>query len=318
MGEQENRKEFIERIAAIIDYAKVQKFNKQSEEMKPKIGEMLDGYKEYIASLGGNFIETAETYIECIKIAKDNELIGDVKVKIRIKDFSSASTNTDTKMLDDVFGMEIVTATEFEKEVLMLFNYLIFDIQRDKKYNKVEENKKNNKVREGYVAYHCTGDFVLKEDDNLEETIKQIVEETKTLEFKKSKKPDKKKVINKATTAHYKKQQEMQNSGKKQEVAKLVNVFPNLITYISTTKNLKEITRVLREMMEYVAISDLQQKQIPIMEYHFLTADVAEDAIRGVASHAKYKYVNEKLIREYYEKRKTNKRRKCTNKICFK
>ena len=103
-----------------LDEKQRQAFYQKNENgsLNPEIGEIIDGYRDYIFDLGGSFLDITELYNKCLKIAKSSELIGDVKLKARIKDFSSSCTNTNTKMLDDVFGVELVTATEFEKEIL--------------------------------------------------------------------------------------------------------------------------------------------------------------------------------------------------------
>ena len=227
---------------------------------------MADGYRSYVADLGEGFLEVVEKYNESLQIAKYNEIIGDTKVKARIKDFSSACTNTDVKMLDDVFGMEIVTATEFEKEVLILFNHLLFDIDRDKKYNK----------KSGYVSYHCTGDFSPR-TENLSNLIRKIVENSKTKEYRYTK-------------------NETSNKDKKN----LVDIFPNLKIYIKNSRNLYELTDVLSDMLDYMKKAKIVKEKTPIIEFHFLTRAVEQEAIRGRASHSNYKKVNHRLIEDYF------------------
>ena len=108
--ENSKRKEFIGKIAADVKAISdsKEKFYKETERMKPTIGELADGYRGFISDLGGGFLELIENYNMCLEIAKNNELIGDVKLKARIKDFSSSRINSDKKILDDVFGAEIV------------------------------------------------------------------------------------------------------------------------------------------------------------------------------------------------------------------
>ena len=263
----DKRKEFLRKFAIQVKEIKKDKLNKENEIMKPKIGEVVDGYKGFIKALGEGFLQIAECYNECLQIASINELIGDAKLKARIKDFSSSKTNTDLKTLDDVFGMEVVTATEFEKEVLMLFNYLAFDINKDKKYNKTT----------GYVAYHCMGDFYPKEGYSQEKII-QIVKESKTREYKYSK-----------------------NQPNYNDKRNLVPVFPILQEYISNSNYLKELSRVLEEMLEYIKLTDVTKEETPVIEFHFLTTEKEQEALRGAkANHANYKKANQKLIEEYF------------------
>lgn len=266
------RKEFVKGLTegVTLSEAQIQEFYQKNQDgnMNPEIGQMIDGYKNYIADLGGGFLDIAEVYNQCLKIAKSNELVGNIKLKARIKDFSSSYTNTDKKMLDDVFGMEVVTSTEFEKEIMMLFNHLLFDIQNDKKYNK----------ETGYVAYHCTADLNPKENDDLKEKIQEILEQTKTKEYKKSRHSD----------------------SKTKNTSNRVNVFKILPNVISDPDKFNEIANVLEKMLECAKTNEIPPENIPIIEFHFLTSEAEFEATRGRASHANYKSINTRLIKEYY------------------
>ena len=263
--ESDKRKEFIQQIAYQINNAAINKFLNETKTTND--WEMADGYRSFISDLGEGFLEIAENYNMCIEIAKNNELIGDVKLKARIKDFSSSRLNTDTKILDDIFGIELVTPTETEKEILMLFNHLVFNISKDKKYNKPT----------GYIAYHCMADFAPKED-YIKEWIKRTVLKTKTREYKRTKKNDK------------------EPKSKKN----MVYIFPELQTKIKETTYLNEIVRSFREMIDYMELTD-DSLDLPTIEFQFKTAEVAENAIRGTAAHTKYKNDNEKLIEDKFK-----------------
>lgn len=280
--ENKKRKEFIEQLsveatkkqimgdlATTINNVTRKKFHAENEDghMNPAIGDIVDGYKGFISDFGGGFLEIAENYNQCIQIAKMSELIGDVRLKARIKDFSSSNENSNKKELDDVFGIELVTATEFEKEILMLFNHLIFDINKDKKYNK----------KNGYVAYHSMGDFSPR-GGNLQLRIRQIIEQAKTREYIYSK-----------SEPNYK------------DKRNLVKVFTKLSEYSNNQRDLDELTRVLEEMIEYMSHFRTPNENIPIIEFHFLTSQVEQEAIRGKASHSNYKKINTKSsIEEYF------------------
>lgn len=266
--DNDKRKEFIERFAVQVKSLRDAKFNEESEKMQPTIGELADGYRSYIADLGEGFLQIAENYNMCIEIAKQNELIGDVKLKARIKDFSSARINSDKKILDDVFGMEIVAPTETEKEILMLFNHLMFDISKDKKYNKPT----------GYKAYHCMGDFSPK-DVNIKEWIKDTVENSETREYKRSK-------VGRPIVY---------------DKRSMVSIFPTLRKYIKNQKELNELTETFEEMKEYMETID-PELILPVIETQFKTAEVAENALRGTAAHSKYKPADEKMIEAKFEK----------------
>lgn len=263
----EEKKKFIEQITVQVRGITKSKLQEEYEERKPGIEGIVDGYESLIQDLGGGFLEIAEAYNQCVEIAKKNELIGDTKLKARIKDFSSSKTNTDVKILDDIFGMELVTSTELEKEMLILFNHLAFKVDKDKKYNKTS----------GYVAYHCIGDFSPKEGD-LKEEIKRIIEQAKTIEYKYSK-------------------SEPNYSNKKN----MVYIFPRLQEYISNSANLNELSRVLKEMVDHMNSRLTQREYLPEIDFHFLTVEKEQEALRGKnANHANYKKVNRKLIENYF------------------
>lgn len=260
---EEETKKIVEQFA--IQAAKMRDFKKETETMEPTIQELANAYKMYIEELGEGFLRVVETYNEALHIAKPTEILGNVKIKARIKDFSSSVSNTDKKILDDVFGMEVVTDTEFEKEIILLFNYLAFDISKDKNMNKEKTS--------GYFAHHCMGDFNPNSGITSEQ-LKEIINKTKTTEFR-----------------------YLQN-GENRKVS--TNLFPNLKQYIEIEDDLKEITDILTEMLEYIKTVTIPKSNMPIIEFHFLTSNKEQEAIRGKASHSNYKKVNQELIEDYF------------------
>lgn len=98
MEGSKKREEFISSLKTNNnDDDEIRRFIEESEKMKPTIGELAEGYKSILSDLGEGFFVIVENYNECLKIAKRNEIIGDVKLKARIKDFSSSRLNTDKK-----------------------------------------------------------------------------------------------------------------------------------------------------------------------------------------------------------------------------
>lgn len=260
--ENDKRKEFIKQFSYQVNEIAVKKFLNDTKETS--IWDMADGYRTFISDLGEGFLEISENYNMCIEIAKANELIGDVKLKARIKDFSSSLLNSQTegKILDDIFGMELVTPSERDKEILMLFNHLTFSINRDKKYNKPT----------GYVAYHCMADFKPTEK-NFKEWIKETVSSAKTREYKRTKKDDK----------------------KPKNKRNMVSIFPILQREIKNPKFLNELVKCFEEMFEYMQATDTNL-DLPTIEFQFKTSEVEENGIRGGAAHSKYKDEDEALI----------------------
>lgn len=110
----EKRKKFIETFAVQVKGIMSGKFEEENEDMKPTLGELADGYRSFIDDLGEGFLELVEKYNECLQIAKKSKLIEDIQLRARIKDFSSSLSNTEEKLLDDVFGMELVTGKDID------------------------------------------------------------------------------------------------------------------------------------------------------------------------------------------------------------
>lgn len=280
------RAEHLAMFAKQVKEIRDKKFEEECEMMKPTIGEIADGYKGFVNDLGGAFLNFAEAYNQCVQIAKKNKIISKVSMKIRIKDFSSSFRNTDAKLLDDVFGMQLVTGPEIkpdkegkierlkgavkdsaeeEKEFLMLFNNLLVDIQNHKKYNK------NN----GYEAYHCTGDFKL-DTENIEQRVLDMVNNMVAREYKYSKHEP------------------------QYEKNKMVKGFPYLAKKINNPEELKRIIKTLEEMIELMQIAEIKEDETPLIEFHFMTSDVEEISINGSANHSIYKNDKNKMIKQFF------------------
>ncbi len=272
---KDEKKEYLTDFANLINIYKTKKEISNHEYMeklmtaKPKLSELIDGYKKYLVDLGPGFMEIVESYNMSLEIARQYELIGDCKLKARIKDFSSSLTNTDIKELDDIFGIEIVTATEQEKEFLILFNHLVFSINKDKKYNKTKTK---------YKAYHQIGDYLLNKPDYMtllfhdQDFFKEIVADT----------------INRSKTIEYK-------SVKKEESNIESDVFPTLKKEIKNPEKLDEYAKILTRMITFM--NDVTfDKVFPFIETHFITSEVEENALRGSAAHSNYKNTNQEAI----------------------
>ena len=277
----EERKKYLEQFAVNIKKYQIKKENDQKEYLakceasKPKFSDLIDGYKKYLQDLGPGFIELIENYNMCLSIAKQYEILGNCKLKARIKDFSSSLANTDIKELDDVFGIEVITPTELEKEFLMLFNHLAFNNVKDKKYNKTETK---------YKAYHHIGDYILNDKNYAmiilsdEDFLSEIIADD----------------INRMQTVEYK-------SSKKDELVNSKDVFPVLKKEIKNPNNLKLYTHALYEMLGFMR-DITADMTFPFVESHFITSEVEENALRGSAQHSKYKKTNhESIIKMFKE-----------------
>jgi hypothetical protein len=263
---ESKRKQFIAKFATQVEGIRSEKLKEDYNSKKTSIGEMVDGYMKYILDLGEGFIQFAEAYNQCIEIAKYNEILGEAKLKVRIKDFSSSYSNTERKALDDVFGMQVATDTEGNKEFFILFNYLIFKMLKCKKYDKSN----------GYVAYHHLGDYSPKNTGDIKKTIIDIVANEKAKEYKSS-----------------------QNTSKEYH-----NVFKKLPSEILKSNKFNRMVETLQEMLELIQLIDLEPSQIPIIEFHIMTIEAEEEAIRGTASHDKYKNGQDEIIRKFFNEGK--------------
>lgn len=107
--------------------------------------EKLEQYNMYVADLKKGFIEVMNfvnaKINDLIEIGKISDF---TEIRARIKAAKSAIKNDNTKALDDIFGIEIITATEEEIEIIS--NNL-------RPYMKTTKSKKHNKLN-GYKAQH--------------------------------------------------------------------------------------------------------------------------------------------------------------------
>lgn len=282
MNQEDKRKEFIRQFAVQVkgisqkdiirftgdvDQLRKSKLEEEAVKTRPTLGEFADGYRTYITDLGEGFLELAEIFNMCIEYAKLEGFLKQAKLSARIKDFSSCMRNTDKKILDDVFGMEVVTNDELDKEILILFSQIAFNTVKEKSYNKAN----------GYKAHHCVSDVKRDEETDVKSLIQQLVMNKKTKEYKRSK-----------DNPNYKNDRNMRF------------LFPNLQEYITDKRKLNRLTKLFENMMEYIKITN-KNLQFPPIEFHFLTADVKLNCLKGQAKHSAYKGADKKKVIDKFE-----------------
>lgn len=254
--------------------------NEQNEIKAQKI----DAYKSFVIEAVSGYIMFMELVNQMVTKLENENVIGKTKVKSRIKSINSSMTNTEEKILDDVFGFEIVTQNEKDKEILMVIIHNLFD----EKYARHKNHNKSN----GYYAHHCTGTVKNRLDEK--EDLEKHILEAKTKELKRE-----------YRDMNHKEQKKY----KKEEIFCKKPRYPILRNEIlernGIDKNLKEN---LEEIIEY-AIQSLKnnpeaKSALPIMEMQFKTVEVEKEAKYGKAQHMKYKAVKEAEILEAYNKRK--------------
>ena len=225
--------------------------------------ESVEAYIKYIQGQGENFLEFIETLNDCIGIAEKYELIGNVNIKARIKDFDSSKRNSEKKALDDIFGVEIIPTTERDKEWIMLLTELIFRIGKNQGFDR-ESN--------GYKAYN---QMVSLRDSKEEYDFSKVAETIKNSKIKVKVSDDRNGV-------------------------KIVDKYPVLKEQMLSGKSLDFNELENRAMLEIIQKLDAFRSKIkfyktcnymPIVEMQMKTLDVAEQAIRGSAKHDGYKFI---------------------------
>ena len=244
----------------------------------------IDTYRDYIREGLPGFIAFMETINTTLNTLEDNLIMSGVTFKARIKDAIGAVKNSDKKSLDDMFGMELVTPNEIDKEILMILIDKIY--HQDFGYRENNYNKSN-----GYRAYHRIGsikdDFGNEDFNNLEYYImnkktKKLKEEYKDM---------------KTTTLMGMSREQ------REEFYEDVPLYPYISEQIKKDGAIDpSVIEVLQTAMKQIkkCFSGFDIKKVPITEIQFKTADVAYESVYGRASHANYKPVDEsKIIRAY-------------------
>ena len=213
-------------------------------------------------------------------------IIGKTSLRTRVKAINSSMNNTEEKALDDIFGFEIVTQNERDKEILMLIIHNIFV----EKYIRQKNHNKSN----GYFAHHCTGAVKSKIDGTevtgLEEHIlnaetNELKEEYRDMPTKEQKNFEKSKIF-----------------GKKPRYPILKN---EILKKGQIDKKLQESFEWALDFIDkYLGRNQTLRKSMPIIEVQFKTKAVEEEIKNGKAHHAKYKKVNEdEMVKAYYGRR---------------
>lgn len=119
-------------------------------------------YNEYIVNQRKGFVAVMDFINDRIQDLIDQGKISDfIEIRARIKSAESALKNDDTKALDDIFGMEIITATEeeYDKIIKNLTPYMI------------KTKSKNHNKPNGYKAKHRYWTFKKEKMQHLEEPL---------------------------------------------------------------------------------------------------------------------------------------------------
>ena len=130
----------------------------ESTSKKFKLEKEFELYSKYIESQKKLFMLNVQIIIENIKRLQNNGKISEyAEVNARIKSFQSSYKNTSKKALDDIFGIEILTATEMETDKIL------DNLKKIYAMSKYREHDKEN----GYKAKHFSGAINNKIMDSL-------------------------------------------------------------------------------------------------------------------------------------------------------
>lgn len=246
----------------------------------------IEAYKQFVSEAMPGYILFMEALNYVVNQWEMKGVIGKTKLKSRVKDINSALTNTEEKTLDDIFGFEIITQDERDKEMLMLVIHNIFVPE----YMKQKNHNKSN----GYFAHHCTGSIKKGLNGNEVSELKRHILESETDELKKE----------------YRDMSiKEQKKNKKSEIFTKKPRYPILKReIIASNKVDSELQNNFRWAIEfitqYLESKPELKKCIPVMELQFKTKEVENEAKYGKAQHAKYKNVDEnKIMQAYYDRR---------------
>ena len=121
----------------------------EMDENKKQLSEELDAYRMHVSENIPGYILFMEALNELITGLEAKQIIGKTQIKSRVKAAKSAVKNSREKELDDIFGFNIITQNEKDKEILMLIIHNLFV----RKYIQEKTYDKSN----GYKAHHCIG-----------------------------------------------------------------------------------------------------------------------------------------------------------------
>lgn len=244
----------------------------------------IDTYRKYISEALPGFISFMELINSAITTLEDNLVMSNIGFKARIKDTTSSVSNTERKVLDDIFGFELIAPNETDKEILMLLIHKIFD-------DEICFRTKNHDKSNGYKAHHCVGILKKEIDGNEFDDIEKYILKAKD------------KIVKKKYRGLRKEEKDqIPNS----ELYQKIDLYPNLKKQIEQEghldpKTVEILKKISLEIENYYRQTKGERKGVPPIEVQFKTAHVAEEAIYGAAKHDEYKPINREEIANKYK-----------------
>lgn len=255
------------------------------DENKKQLSEELDAYRMHVSENMPGYILFMEALNELVTGLEAKKIIGKTQIKSRVKAAKSAVRNSREKELDDIFGFNIITQSERDKEILMLIIHNLFV----RKYVQEKTYDKSN----GYKAYHCVGAIKTKITGEEIEGLEEHILQSKTY------KP--KEVYRDLSS------KEQMELGKK-EVLEQVYRYPILRAEIGENGQLNESLQsifadALLFLDAYLLPNTEARTNMPIMEVQFKTDAVEQVATCGRAKHMNYKKIDPEKVKEKYKRR---------------
>jgi len=249
--------------------------------------EPLDVYRDFVSNALPSFLAYMEAINNAITSLEDDLVMSDIKFKARIKDITGTLNSDPNKPLDDIFGFEIITPNEADKELLIL----LLDINSySEKGSRINVHDKSN----GYFAFHRVSALKNKFNPRDFEGIREYITRAKTIKLKK-----KYRDLNRLEQMEL-----ISESFPKANLYDEVFMYP-VLRELNEGDSLSDYTLkalIKASLIIYKNLSDPEIENIPIVETQFKTSDVAQDAIFGSARHFDYKTIDKIKIKEMLEK----------------
>lgn len=258
----------------------------EMDENKKQLSEELDAYRMHVSENIPGYILFMEALNELITGLEAKQIIGKTQIKSRVKAAKSAVKNSREKGLDDIFGFNIITQSERDKEILMLIIHNLFV----RKYIQEKTYDKSN----GYKAHHCIGAVKTKitgeeikglEDHILQSKTYKPKEEYRDSSSKKRRELGKKGVLEQVDRYPILRAEILQNG---ELSGNLQNAFADALLFLDA----------------YLLPGTETRINMPVMEVQFKTSEVEKDATCGRAKHMNYKKINPEQISKDYMSRK--------------
>lgn len=258
----------------------------EMDENKKQLSEELDAYRMHVSENIPGYILFMEALNELITGLEAKQIIGKTQIKSRVKAAKSAVKNSREKELDDIFGFNIITQNEKDKEILMLIIHNLFV----RKYIQEKTYDKSN----GYKAHHCIGAVKTKITGEEIKGLEDHILQSKTYKPKEE-----------YRDSSSKKQRELGKKGVLEQVDRYPILRAEILQNGELSGNLQNaFADALLFLDAYLLPGTETRINMPVMEVQFKTSEVEKDATCGRAKHMNYKKINPEQISKDYMSRK--------------